>query len=127
MTANFPPGYPYPDNKLVLLHGRAVNRLMQAVFGMRGINIGVSHNADGILLSTDGGGTAAVGDAAVPARVTGAPSAGVYPVDLYADGKGEDSTGSDNLEILNLNLTEVLPVGTWVLAHVVDTLITGEA
>jgi hypothetical protein len=54
---------------------------------------------------------------AIPAKITGAPTAGVYPVDIYADGVDSASTGTGGVVPLNLGIDEVVPVNTWVVAH----------
>lgn len=51
----------------------------------------------------------------IPAKITGAPTAGVYPVDLYADGISETSTGSATAAPLNLSIHETIPVDTWII------------
>lgn len=76
------------------------------------------------VVSLKGGGGG--GDStATLAKTTGAPTNGIYPVDLYANGKNETSTGSGILEVLNLNISEELPTGTWLIAHEVAVAVTG--
>ena len=50
-----------------------------------------------------------------PAKITGGGPV-TYTADFHRDGKNEDATGSGSIEVLSLNLSETLPVGTWVIA-----------
>jgi hypothetical protein len=51
-------------------------------------------------------------------KVTGAPDeAGIYPVAIHRNGKNEASTGTGELEMLELLPGENLPVDSWVWAH----------
>lgn len=59
------------------------------------------------------------------AKTTGVPTNGEYPVDFYANGKHEDSTGSGTCEVLMLNMSESLPTGTWIVCHPTATSVTG--
>lgn len=73
------------------------------------------------VFQSSGGGEG--GGGAIPAIITGG-SDGNYSVDLYEDGISEPSTGSATLEVLNLNISETLPVGTKVMAHPAALTIT---
>jgi len=56
---------------------------------------------------------------------TGVPVTGVYPVNLYGNGKTEATTGTGQVEVLNLNISESLPTGTWLVAHTMAITVTG--
>jgi len=60
-----------------------------------------------------------------PALTTGAPTAGAYPVNLYANGKNEAATGTGTAEVLNLSISETLPTGTWIVCHPTTVSETG--
>jgi hypothetical protein len=68
------------------------------------------------VLASEGG-----GGEAIAARVTGAPTFGSYPVTKFANGRHRPSTGTGYVEVLSMNVSETLPVGTWVVAHAVAT------
>lgn len=61
----------------------------------------------------------------VPAKIAGAPSDGVYPVDIYAAGVDGGSTETGEVQIVNISPTEVVPPGTWIIAHPCQITITG--
>jgi hypothetical protein len=62
---------------------------------------------------------------AVPCVTTGAPTDGIYPVDVHANGKNEASTGSGELELLSVHIGEELPTGTWVVGFPATVAMTG--
>ena len=61
------------------------------------------------------------------AKITGAPTAGVYPVSFYANGKNAEATATGTVEVLNLAVAETLPSGTWIIASASAVTYTGEA
>ena len=66
----------------------------------------------------EGGGVSDSSDSSAtsyPCKVTGAPTAGVYPVDVYKDGKTETKTGTGNIQVLQLHISSVIPTGTWLM------------
>jgi hypothetical protein len=71
------------------------------------------------------GGSATTDAGSFPALTTGAPTAGVYPVAFYEDGKNEASTGTGTAEVLNLSISETLPTGTWIVCHPTTVSETG--
>ena len=56
-------------------------------------------------------------DSPVIARISGAPANGRYPVQLYHNGMHKPATGGAFVEVLNLNISETLPVDTWLTAR----------
>lgn len=75
--------------------------------------------SDSVVYLTSGGSSRTL------AKTTGSPTAGEYPVDFYENGKHEAATDSGTIEVLNLCLTEELPVGTWVVATKITSYYTG--
>jgi hypothetical protein len=65
------------------------------------------------------------GGRAIPCVTTGAPTDGVYPVNLHANGKNAAGTGTGELELLSVHIGEELPTGTWVLGFEATVIVTG--
>ena len=65
------------------------------------------------------------GGLAFPCVTTGAPTDGIYPVTLHANGKNAASTGTGELELLSVHLGDVLPSGTGVLGFEATVRVTG--
>lgn len=63
----------------------------------------------------------------VPVKTIGGSDNGEYRVNIYANGKHNSSTGLGVLEVLNLNISEEIPVGTWLMAHATALTETGGA
>ena len=51
------------------------------------------------------------------AITTGSPTVGIYPVEFYANGLGQTSTGTGTASVLKLHIDEVLPSGTPVVLN----------
>jgi len=64
----------------------------------------------------------------IPAIITG-KSASLYDVDLYANGYAASSTGTGQMEVLDLNLGDTLDTGAKILAftQITEILDTGDA
>ncbi len=59
--------------------------------------------------------SAGAGTEAYPCKITGSPSGGAYPVDVHKDGKTETKTGTGDIQVLQLHISETLPTDTWLM------------
>lgn len=67
----------------------------------------------------------AAGPLLAPCVTTGAPTDGIYPVDVHANGKNEAATDTGEMELLSVHIGEALPTGTWVMGMGANVKITG--
>ena len=68
--------------------------------------------------------TATASQECFPAKITGG-SGPSYTVDKYEKGIHEEFTGTGTIEVLNISVSETLPVDMWVLVHPCQFSITG--
>jgi|GEM_PF-5987340 len=59
------------------------------------------------------------------AKITGGNATSGYTAEIYANGRGQSPTGSGSIFLPEVALTGSLPVGTWVLAHLSEVVVTG--
>jgi hypothetical protein len=93
-----------------------------------GSGVRVSMGADGPTISVPpqaASGPSSNAALAIPCVTTDAPTDGVYPVNLHADGKNEPSTGTGEIELLSVHIGEELPTGTWILGFEATVIVTG--
>ena len=94
-------------------------------------DIRVTHSASGTELHIEncfgGGGLGATSSVPVtaPCLITGGNSSNGYSVTIYANGKGEASTGSGTIDVLEILWNDNIPAGTWVIGHETTTSATG--
>jgi len=50
-----------------------------------------------------------------PCITTGGPTGGAYPVGVYKDGRTLPMTGTGTIQVLQLHISSVIPVGTWLM------------
>lgn len=62
---------------------------------------------------------------AYPCIITGGTTQSGYNVTIYANGFDKDSTGTGILQVLDLALSDDVPVGTRIMGHKLSVSITG--
>lgn len=67
----------------------------------------------------------ASGEKVVLAKIISGSAATGYSVEFYANGRNATNTGSGTVFLPEVALSSTLPAGTWVLAHLSETSITG--
>jgi|GEM_PF-3486494 len=65
------------------------------------------------------------GNTAVALQITGGDSAGRYPCDIYANGKGNAKTGTGYFEVIDGLFADTVPSGTWTVGDEALVSVTG--
>ena len=78
------------------------------------------------MLQLGGAGSGGGGDDRVHlCRVTGGSTGAGYAVDVYADGRESECTGTGVLYVAELALNSTIPVGSWIIGHRIAIQTTG--
>lgn len=108
-----------------LLNDNQMNSLRRILGTNQKLNLTVSHHGKTRKLPSFEEESTASSGGVVLAMIMSGDSTSGYTVHLYANGKESASTGTGTVFLPEVALTGSLPLGTWVLAHLSEVVVTG--